>query len=62
MKMETSSKELSFSTAEEAYTHYLTINRSIVDKMFMGHIQTGVTCHRCETTSYTFDPFIDLSL
>ena len=62
VKPNTLSKIQLFASAEEAYTDYLSKYRSIVDKLFMGQVQTAVTCHRCDQISNSFDAFLDVEL
>lgn len=45
-----------------AYTAYLSTNRSIVDKLFIGQIETALTCTRCEEVSTSYNTIIDLEL
>lgn len=47
---------------ESAYSHYMRNNKSIVDRLFVGQVETAVTCGRCEEVSANYHTFIDLEL
>ncbi len=62
MKTETSLKIKEPQDSENAYYVYMKTNRSIVDRLFAGQIQSLVKCSKCENPSNTFLPFLDISL
>ena len=47
---------------EEAWRKYTEVNRSIIDSIFTGLMQSTVYGIKCKHTSTTYDPFIDFSL
>jgi ubiquitin C-terminal hydrolase len=48
--------------SEDAWENYLKLNKSIVTDIFAGQLQSTVTCTVCSHNSFTFDPFLDLSI
>jgi len=40
----------------------MTVNRSIVDKVFAGQVSSTVWCKTCGEDSVTYLPFVDLCL
>eukprot|EP00605_Chrysophyceae_sp_TOSAG23-4_P000737 GSChrysophyteH1.ASY1.ANO1.824.1 assembled CDS len=48
--------------AEEAWQGYMKMNESPVTSIFGGQLQSCVQCKHCNYMSYTFDPFMDLSI
>ena len=47
---------------ELRWTAYRKINNSFIDSIFTGLMRSTVQCRKCNYKSYTFDPFIDLSV
>jgi len=48
--------------AEKAWRDYVRKNDSIITDIFAGQLQSTVECSVCQHKSYTFDPFLDLSV
>jgi ubiquitin C-terminal hydrolase len=44
------------------WTLYRQINNSFIDSIFTGLMRSAVQCRKCNYKSYTYDPFIDLSV
>ena len=44
------------------WTLYRQINKSFIDSIFTGLMRSSVQCRKCNYKSYTYDPFIDLSV
>ena len=47
---------------EERWVMYRKINNSFIDSIFTGLMRSTVQCKKCKYKSYTYDPFIDLSV
>jgi hypothetical protein len=47
---------------EDAWNIYRNVNPSFVDSVFTGLITSTVKCLKCKFCSYTYDPFLDLSV
>ena len=47
---------------EEAWENHISRNKSVMVDMFQGQQCTEVKCRTCQTSSYTFDPFMSISL
>ena len=47
---------------EERWIMYRKINNSFIDSIFTGLMRSTVQCKKCKYKSYTYDPFIDLSV
>lgn len=47
---------------EMAYSNYFKLNRSIIDRLFIGQRETAVECSKCFVKSVTYDAFLDLQL
>lgn len=46
----------------EALEYFLSRYNSVVDDIFSGVLQSSVTCKVCKHVTYSFEPFLDLSL
>ncbi|KRX08355.1 hypothetical protein PPERSA_03349 [Pseudocohnilembus persalinus] len=51
-----------FPDSETAHKFFIKFNNSIVDAIFAGQLTSQITCKQCQNLSYTFDPFLDISL
>ena len=49
-------------TMEKAWSTYRAINASFIDSVFTGLMRSSVICNKCGHASYTYDPFMDLSV
>lgn len=49
-------------TMEERWVMYRKVNNSFIDSIFTGLMRSTVQCKKCKYKSYTYDPFIDLSV
>ena len=49
-------------TMEKAWSTYRAINASFIDSVFTGLMRSSVICSKCGHASYTYDPFMDLSV
>ena len=49
-------------TMDKAWNIYRKVNPSFVDSVFTGLMRSCVRCMKCNYCSYTFDPFMDLSV
>ena len=47
---------------EDAWNIYRNVNPSFVDSVFTGLITSTVKCLKCKFCSYTYDPFLDISV
>ena len=47
---------------EERWVIYRKINNSFIDSIFTGLMRSTVQCKKCKYKSYTYDPFMDLSV
>ena len=47
---------------EERWIIYRKINNSFIDSIFTGLMRSTVQCKKCKYKSFTYDPFIDLSV
>jgi ubiquitin C-terminal hydrolase len=56
------STAMSPTESQQAWSHYLTKNDSIVTEIFGGQLQSSIECQTCHHKSFCFDPFLDLSL
>mgnify|MGYP003386019446 CR=1 FL=1 len=48
--------------ANQAWEQYVNRNNSVISDIFAGQLQSTVTCTECNHESYSFDPFLDLSV
>jgi hypothetical protein len=48
--------------ALQSWDRYLKLNDSVITDIFGGLLQSTVQCSHCHHKSYTFDPFLDLSV
>jgi ubiquitin C-terminal hydrolase len=55
-------KIIEFKDANTAWEHYRKYNSSIIDDLFAGQLISRVTCRSCNNISYSYDPFLDISL
>ena len=49
-------------TLEKAWKIYRDVNPSFIDSVFTGLMRSSVKCCKCGHPSYTYDPFLDLSV
>lgn len=49
-------------TMEKAWITYRSINASFIDSVFTGLMRSSVICNKCGHASFTYDPFMDLSV
>ena len=49
-------------TMEQRWIIYRKVNNSFIDSTFTGLMKSTVKCKKCNSESYTYDPFIDLSV
>ncbi len=49
-------------TMEQKWIIYRKINYSFIDSIFTGLMRSTVQCKNCSYKSFTYDPFIDLSV
>ena len=49
-------------TMEQKWILYRKVNYSFIDSVFTGLMRSTVQCKKCDSKSYTYDPFIDLSV
>ena len=47
---------------EQKWILYRKVNNSFIDSIFTGLMRSCVQCKKCNFKSYTYDPFIDLSV
>jgi ubiquitin C-terminal hydrolase len=47
---------------EQKWIIYRKVNNSFIDSIFTGLMRSCVQCKKCNFKSYTYDPFIDLSV
>ena len=47
---------------EQKWIIYRKVNNSFIDYIFTGLMRSFVQCQKCNYKSYTYDPFIDLSV
>ena len=48
--------------ADQAWERYLDLNDSIITDIFAGQLQSTIQCLTCNSSSSSFDPFLDLSV
>ena len=47
---------------KDAWSIYREVNPSFIDSVFTGLMTSTVKCLKCSHCSYTYDPFLDLSV
>jgi ubiquitin carboxyl-terminal hydrolase 2 len=55
-------KVTEFSDSETAHKFYFRANNCIIDQLFAGQIISKITCLHCNHNSFSYDPFLDISL
>jgi ubiquitin C-terminal hydrolase len=48
--------------AEQSWQTYMKLNNSIVTDLFAGQLQSSLECQTCKHISYSYEPFLDISV